>query len=217
MPAASPQVFGDQTDVPESGDWRNSSYLMIWGTNLPTTRTADAHFMTGARCRGQKVVVSPNYTARQVKRQGRAWIPLCASFAGVASSRGSVIRLARPDTRKVADLDRGIWQGLPTAYRDAQQVCGQRRRRPGHGVRHISGHIKHGPDVGRSRVDAQLGADRLGPAFQRAHRVAPIDNAFRVPLRPGSLEATACCMRAGPVRRVPGLFMGRRLRSATAR
>ena len=63
MPVASPQVFGDQTDVPESGDWWNSSYLVIWGTNLPITRTPDAHFMTEARYRGQKVVVvSPDYS-----------------------------------------------------------------------------------------------------------------------------------------------------------
>ena len=63
MPVASPQVFGDQTDVPESGDWWNASYLVIWGTNLPITRTPDAHFMTEARYRGQKVVVvSPDYS-----------------------------------------------------------------------------------------------------------------------------------------------------------
>jgi nitrate reductase alpha subunit len=63
MPIASPQVFGDQTDVPQSADWWNSSYLMIWGTNLPITRTPDAHFMTEARYRGQKVVVvSPDYS-----------------------------------------------------------------------------------------------------------------------------------------------------------
>ena len=62
MPIASPQVFGDQTDVPESGDWWNASYLIIWGTNLPITRTPDAHFMVEARYRGQKVVVvSPDY------------------------------------------------------------------------------------------------------------------------------------------------------------
>ena len=62
LPPASPQVFGDQTDVPESGDWFNAGYLIIWGTNLPTTRTPDAHFMTEARYRGQKVVVvSPDY------------------------------------------------------------------------------------------------------------------------------------------------------------
>src|SRR5690348_10726608 len=63
MPIASRQVFGDQTDVPESADWWNSSYLILWGTNLPITRTPDAHFMTEARYRGQKVVVvSPDYS-----------------------------------------------------------------------------------------------------------------------------------------------------------
>ncbi|MEU5994800.1 nitrate reductase subunit alpha [Spirillospora sp. NPDC047418] len=63
LPIASPQVYGDQTDVPESGDWWNSSYLVIWGTNLPITRTPDAHFMTEARYRGQKVVVvSPDFS-----------------------------------------------------------------------------------------------------------------------------------------------------------
>jgi len=62
LPPASPQAFGDQTDVPESGDWWNAGYLIVWGTNLPTTRTPDAHFMVEARYRGQKVVVvSPDY------------------------------------------------------------------------------------------------------------------------------------------------------------
>jgi nitrate reductase / nitrite oxidoreductase, alpha subunit len=63
LPEASPQTFGDQTDVPESADWWNASYLIIWGTNLPITRTPDAHFMVEARYRGQKVVVvSPDYS-----------------------------------------------------------------------------------------------------------------------------------------------------------
>ncbi|MGV0635529.1 nitrate reductase subunit alpha [Mycolicibacillus trivialis] len=63
LPPSSPQVYGDQTDVPESGDWWNAAYLIIWGTNLPITRTPDAHFMTEARYRGQKVVVvSPDYS-----------------------------------------------------------------------------------------------------------------------------------------------------------
>ncbi len=62
LPPASPQVFGDQTDVPESGDWWNAGYLIVWGTNLATTRTPDTHFMVEARYRGQKViVVSPDY------------------------------------------------------------------------------------------------------------------------------------------------------------
>ena len=63
LPVASPQVFGDQTDVPESGDWWDAAYLIMWGSNVPVTRTPDAHWMTEARYRGQKVVVmSPDYS-----------------------------------------------------------------------------------------------------------------------------------------------------------
>jgi nitrate reductase alpha subunit len=63
LPVASPQVFGDQTDVPESGDWWDASYLILWGSNVPVTRTPDAHWMTEARYRGQKVVVmSPDFS-----------------------------------------------------------------------------------------------------------------------------------------------------------
>lgn len=41
LPPASPQIWGDQTDVPESADWYNSTYMIIWGSNLPMTRTPD--------------------------------------------------------------------------------------------------------------------------------------------------------------------------------
>jgi len=62
LPVASPQMFGDQTDVPESGDWWDAGYLVMWGSNVPVTRTPDAHWMAEARYRGQKVVVvSPDY------------------------------------------------------------------------------------------------------------------------------------------------------------
>ncbi len=74
LPPASPQVWGDQTDVPESADWFNASYLIVWGTNLPITRTPDAHFMTEARYRGQKVVVvSPDYSDHT--RFADHWLP----------------------------------------------------------------------------------------------------------------------------------------------
>ncbi|MFE2877303.1 nitrate reductase subunit alpha [Streptomyces roseus] len=62
LPVASPQVFGDQTDVPESGDWWDAAYLVMWGSNVPVTRTPDAHWTAEARYRGQKVVtVSPDF------------------------------------------------------------------------------------------------------------------------------------------------------------
>jgi nitrate reductase / nitrite oxidoreductase, alpha subunit len=91
MPIASPQVFGDQTDVPESADWWNSSYLMIWGTNLPITRTPDAHFMVEARYRGQKVVVvSPDYSDHT--KFADDWLPAAPGTDGaLGMAMGHVI------------------------------------------------------------------------------------------------------------------------------
>ncbi|WP_372447455.1 nitrate reductase subunit alpha [Pseudonocardia parietis] len=74
LPVASPQVFGDQTDVPESGDWWNATYLLMWGSNVPVTRTPDAHWMAEARYRGQKVVVvSPDYADNT--KFADTWLP----------------------------------------------------------------------------------------------------------------------------------------------
>lgn len=74
LPPASPQVWGDQTDVPESADWYNSKYFIIWGTNLPQTRTPDAHFMVESRYAGTKVVgVSPDYA--EYEKFADMWLP----------------------------------------------------------------------------------------------------------------------------------------------
>lgn len=63
LPPSSPQIWGEQTDVPESADWYNSGYLLVWGSNLPQTRTPDAHFYTEVRYRGATVAaVSPDYS-----------------------------------------------------------------------------------------------------------------------------------------------------------
>ncbi|HEU4512663.1 MAG TPA: nitrate reductase subunit alpha [Nocardioidaceae bacterium] len=91
LPVASPQVFGDQTDVPESGDWWDAGYLIMWGSNVPVTRTPDAHWMTEARYRGQKVVVvAPDY-ADNVKFADE-WLPAAPGTDGaLAMSMGHVI------------------------------------------------------------------------------------------------------------------------------
>jgi nitrate reductase alpha subunit len=74
LPPASPQIWGEQTDVPESADWYESTYLIVWGTNLPMTRTPDAHFFTEARYRGARVTaVAPDY-AEYVKFAD-TWLP----------------------------------------------------------------------------------------------------------------------------------------------
>lgn len=81
LPPASPQVWGEQTDVPESGDWYNAKYFIIWGTNLPQTRTPDAHFMVEARYNGTKVVgVSPDYAESDVFAD--IWLPAKAGTDG---------------------------------------------------------------------------------------------------------------------------------------
>ena len=91
LPPASPQSFGDQTDVPESADWWDASYLIIWGTNLPITRTPDAHFMVEARYRGQKVVVvSPDYSDHV--KFADDWLPAQPGTDGaLAMAMGHVI------------------------------------------------------------------------------------------------------------------------------
>jgi nitrate reductase alpha subunit len=63
LPPASPQTWGEQTDVSESADWYNSGFLLLWGSNVPQTRTPDAHFYTEARYRGAKsAVICPDYS-----------------------------------------------------------------------------------------------------------------------------------------------------------
>ncbi|VEG39072.1 respiratory nitrate reductase subunit alpha apoprotein [Mycolicibacterium flavescens] len=91
LPVASPQVFGDQTDVPESGDWWDASYLMMWGSNVPVTRTPDAHWMTEVRYRGTKVVsVSPDYADNT--KFADEWMPCAAGTDGaLAMAMGHVV------------------------------------------------------------------------------------------------------------------------------
>ncbi|CAM5350648.1 hypothetical protein SVIOM342S_08971 [Streptomyces violaceorubidus] len=91
LPVASPQVFGDQTDVPESGDWWDAAYLIMWGTNVPVTRTPDAHWMAEARYRAQKVVVvSPDY-ADNTKFADQWLHPHPGTDAALAMAMGHVV------------------------------------------------------------------------------------------------------------------------------
>lgn len=91
LPPASPQVWGDQTDVPESADWWNSSYIMMWGSNVPVTRTPDAHFLAEVRYKGAKVVaVSPDY-ADNVKFADDWMAPAPGTDGALAQAMGHVV------------------------------------------------------------------------------------------------------------------------------
>ena len=106
LPVASPQVFGDQTDVPESGDWWDATYLMMWGSNVPVTRTPDAHWMAEVRYRGTKVVtVSPDYADNT--KFADEWMPAQAGTdAALAMAMGHVLLKEFFVDREVAVLHR---------------------------------------------------------------------------------------------------------------
>lgn len=75
LPPASPEIWGEQTDVAESADWFKSAFIAVVGSNVLTTRTPDAHFLVEVRHRGTKVVVfSPDFS--QTAKIADEWVPI---------------------------------------------------------------------------------------------------------------------------------------------
>jgi nitrate reductase / nitrite oxidoreductase, alpha subunit len=91
LPPSSPQTWGEQNDVPESADWYNSAYIIAWGSNVPQTRTPDAHFFVEARYNGTKVVaITPDYA--EVAKFSDLWLhPKQGTDAALAMAMGHVI------------------------------------------------------------------------------------------------------------------------------
>jgi nitrate reductase alpha subunit len=91
LPPSSPQTWGEQTDVPESADWYNAGFLLLWGSNVPQTRTPDAHFYTEARYRGARsVVITPDYS--EAAKFGDLWLhPKQGTDSALAMAFGHVI------------------------------------------------------------------------------------------------------------------------------
>lgn len=91
LPPASPMTWGEQTDVPESADWYNSSYIIAWGSNLPQTRTPDAHFFSEVRYKGTKTVaITPDYA--EVAKLCDHWLaPKQGTDSALALAMGHVI------------------------------------------------------------------------------------------------------------------------------
>ncbi len=91
LPPASPQTWGEQTDVPESADWYNSGFILVWGSNVPQTRTPDAHFYTEVRYKGAKsVVICPDYS--EASKFADLWISVKqGTDAALAMAMGHVV------------------------------------------------------------------------------------------------------------------------------
>ena len=81
LPNASPEIWGEQTDVAESADWYNSKYIAVMGSNPGMTRTPDVHYLTEARHNGTKVtVLSPDFS--MTSKFADWWIPAHAGQDG---------------------------------------------------------------------------------------------------------------------------------------
>ena len=81
LPPASPEVWGEQTDVHESADWYNAKLLAVMGSNLNMTRTPDCHFAAESRHNGTKMwVFAPDFN--QVAKYADEWIPVNAGQDG---------------------------------------------------------------------------------------------------------------------------------------
>ena len=81
LPNASPETWGEQTDVAESADWYNARLIAVMGSNVSMTRTPDAHFAAEARHNGARMwVFSPD--ASQVSRFADEAVPIAAGEDG---------------------------------------------------------------------------------------------------------------------------------------
>lgn len=81
LPTASPETWGEQTDVAESADWYNAKLLVTMGANVAMTRTPDCHFLAESRHNGTKLwVFSPDFS--QVSKYADEWVALNAGQDG---------------------------------------------------------------------------------------------------------------------------------------
>jgi nitrate reductase alpha subunit len=81
LPPASPEAWGEQTDVNESADWYNAKMLAVMGSNLNMTRTPDCHFAAEARHNGSKMwVFAPDFS--QVSKYADEWVRINAGQDG---------------------------------------------------------------------------------------------------------------------------------------
>ncbi|MGE3778777.1 MAG: nitrate reductase subunit alpha, partial [Pirellulaceae bacterium] len=81
LPPASPETWGEQTDVAESADWYHAKLLVSMGANIGMTRTPDCHFLAEGRHNGTKLwVFSPDFN--MVAKYADEWVALNAGQDG---------------------------------------------------------------------------------------------------------------------------------------
>lgn len=131
LPPASPEIWGEQTDVNESADWYHSKFIATVGSNVLMTRTPDAHFLVEARHGGAKVVVfSPDFS--QTSKVADEWVPLHQGTDGAFwMSVGHVILKENYADRKVPEFQNYMRQYTDAAFLVTLEKGGNGTFRPG--------------------------------------------------------------------------------------
>ncbi|MFN0164233.1 MAG: nitrate reductase subunit alpha [Burkholderiales bacterium] len=173
LPPASPQIWGEQTDVPESADWYNSTFIIAWGSNVPQTRTPDAHFFTEVRYKGAKTVaVTPDYS--EVAKLADLWMhPKQGTDAAVAMAMGHVVLKEFYFDRRSAYFDDYVrrYTDLPMLVTLKEQAL------PGGGTALVPDRYLRASDF----------PDRLDQANNPEWKTVALDDAGRIVLPNGSV------------------------------
>jgi nitrate reductase alpha subunit len=112
LPPASPQTWGEQTDVPESADWYNSGFLILWGSNVPQTRTPGRAFLHRSALQGRQVVViCPDYS--EASKFADLWISQAGHGRGARHGDGPC-HPARIPSRPAGRISRIMSANTPT-------------------------------------------------------------------------------------------------------
>ena len=140
--------------------------MILWGSNIPQTRTPDAHFMTEARYKGQKVVVvSPDYAGHT--KFADHWLPAEAGTDGaLAMAMGHV-------TLKEFYVDREVpyFRDYARRYTDMPMLVSLREREDGSSV---ADSFLRASDLGDDRRERRVEDRRLrrDAAARRSSRTA---------------------------------------------
>ena len=91
LPPSSPAGLGRADRRAGIGRLVQLDYIIAWGSNVPQTRTPDAHFFTEVRYKGTKTVaVTPDYS--EVAKLADLWLhPKQGTDAALAMAMGHVI------------------------------------------------------------------------------------------------------------------------------
>ena len=182
-------------------------YLIMWGSNVPVTRTPDAHWMAEARYRGQKVVVvSPDY-ADNVKFADE-WLPRPARHRRRAGDgdgpRDPQGVLRRPDDAALRRLRQALHRPAVPGHAGASGDGG-----------YLPGKFLTAADLGETGTRARVQDGAVGRRHRRAGGAERLARASGSP-SPASAAGTSTSAAIDPLLTLYGATATSRVEVAPA-